>query len=163
MISADDPRWRTMQGGYRMPLDPRPLVEKLERGDEAVWKELWNELHHQGDVGDASYAAVPLLVKVHRRRGTADWNVYALTATIELERTEHGNPAVPEWLSEDYFGAIQELSSIGTQDIIDAKDPELIRAILGVIALAKGLRTYAKFLVWYADDELREIESKAFE
>jgi hypothetical protein len=28
-----------------------------------AWDELWNELHHQRDVGEASYAAVP------RRRG----------------------------------------------------------------------------------------------
>jgi hypothetical protein len=147
-----------------MLLDPRPLVEKLNRGDrEEAWGGLWNELHHQGDVGEASYAAVPLLVQSHRKRGGPDWNVYALVSTIELARTEPQNPAIPEWLADDYFRAIQELASLGIQEIASAEDRESVRAILSIIALAKGIRLHAKFLLSYEEDELREIELKAFE
>jgi hypothetical protein len=66
MLALDDPRWNTLQGGYRMPFDPRPLIRKLQDNQDAqaTWEELWDELHHQGDVGDASYTAVPLLVDV---------------------------------------------------------------------------------------------------
>jgi len=148
-----------------MPLDPRPLVSKLEDNGnpEEVWNELWDELHHQGDVGEASYAAVPLLVEMHRKCGVADWNIYAIVSTIELARTEGHNPEMPGWLSDDYSRAIQELSEIGIREIARSSDTESVRAILSVIALAKGLRTHAKFLIEYAEDELQEIESKAFE
>jgi hypothetical protein len=164
MLAADDQRWSTLKGGYRMPLDPRPLLKNLEdqSDTEASWHELWDELHHQGDVGDASYVAVPLLIDIHRKRGVADWNTFALVSIIELARTENRNPEVPSWLSNDYFRAIQQLAEIGFREIVRAEDPELVRAILSVIALAKGLRTHAKFLIEYSDEELQEIESKAF-
>jgi len=56
--------WGELNDGYGAPYDPRPAIAKLraEPLDQAAWGELWNELHHQGDVGAASYAAVPLLV-----------------------------------------------------------------------------------------------------
>ena len=80
-----------------MPLDPRPLVQKLESEhyNQEAWNELWDELHHQGDVGDASYAAVPLIVDSHRKRGTPDWNPYAIVSVIDLARTRSDNPEVP--------------------------------------------------------------------
>lgn len=63
MISFDDPRWDDLEGGYRIEYDPRPALLTLEDSpdDPDAWAELWEELHHQGDVGEASYAAVPYL------------------------------------------------------------------------------------------------------
>jgi hypothetical protein len=163
MLAEDDNRWSTLRSGYRVPLDPRALVKKLENESDtqAVWEELWNELHHQGDVGDASYAAVPLLVEAHRKRGEADWNAYAIVSIIELARTEPQNPPIPAWLSDNYFRAIQELCKMGLNEIASAKDVDSLRAILSVIALAKGLRTHAAFLVEYSEEELHEFRSKA--
>jgi hypothetical protein len=30
VISLEDARWSNMTGGYKMPLDPRPLLRRLE-------------------------------------------------------------------------------------------------------------------------------------
>ncbi|MEG0881483.1 MAG: hypothetical protein RSH52_09485, partial [Janthinobacterium sp.] len=60
-LSLDDPLWTTLEGGYRMPYDVAKALKAMQAGDD-VWHELWEELHHQGDVGVASYAAVPQLV-----------------------------------------------------------------------------------------------------
>ena len=79
-------------------------------------------------------------------------------AIIELARTESRNPEVPEWLREDYFRSIQELAQMGTKDILSADESETKRAILSVIAIAKGLRAHGKFLVAYSEDELSEME-----
>jgi hypothetical protein len=161
MLAANDPLWGTLKGGYRLPLDPRPLIRELEtNSSEEAWDRLWDELHHQGDVGDASYAAVPLLVEAHRKRGVAEWNTYAIVSIIELARTERGNPDVPAWLSDEYFEAIRKLSKSGICEIAEVDDLELVRAILGTIALSKGLRTQARFLINYADDELQEFKLK---
>lgn len=145
-----------------MPFDPRPLLAKLEAGldRESTWDELWGQLHHQGDVGDASYAAVPLLVDICRRQGGIDWNPYAMVATIQLARTKGHNPELPEWLQKDYFRAIRELAEIGASAVLRAERAEATRAMLSVIAIAKGLRTQAKFLVEYTEDELLEIDSQ---
>jgi len=69
--------------------------------EAAAWDELWQQLHHQGGIGEVAYAAVPELVRVHRQRAAAEWNTYALVATIELARDADGNPPVPDWLETD--------------------------------------------------------------
>lgn len=152
-----------MAGGYRTRFDPRPLLARLETEQDTsnIWRELWEGLHHQGDVGEASYAAVPYLVKIHRMRGGVDWNTYAIVAIIELARTEGNNPDVPKWLEEDYFRATQELAAIGASEILQTEDLETSRAILSVQAIAKGLRTHGKFLVNYSEEELLIMESRA--
>jgi hypothetical protein len=151
MLGFDDERWNHLMGGYKIPFDPRPSLRKLENQQDiaAAWEELWEELHHQGDVGDASYAAVPELVRIHRIGRAANRNVYAMVAIIELARTESENPDVPDWLSDDYFRSIQELAQMGS---------ETKRAILSVIAIAGGLRTHGKFLVSYSEDELLKMD-----
>jgi hypothetical protein len=68
-----------------------------------------------------------------------------MVAIIELARTESRNPEVPEWLRDDYFRSIQELAQMGTKDILSADESETKRAILSVIAIAKGLRTHGSF------------------
>jgi len=160
MLSFDDQRWNNLTGGYKAPFDPRPCLQEIEsqQDTEAAWHELWEELHHQGDVGDASYAAVPELVRIHRAESAPDWNLYAIVAIIELARTESTNPEPPDWLREDYFGAIQELARMGTRDVLSADKPETKQVILGVIAIAAGLRTHGKFLVEYSENELLEME-----
>lgn len=163
MLSLDDKRWSDLKGGYRTQFDPRPLLSALETGKDntAVWHELWEELHHQGDVGEASYAAVPHLVRIYRQRGVVDWNTYAIVAIIELARGRGENPQVPEWLEDGYNRAIQELAEIGAAEVLRAKDLEDVRAILSIIAISKGARTHAKFLLEYSAEELLDLETRA--
>lgn len=160
VLSFDDECWNHLTGGYKIPFDPRPCLQKLESRQDiaSAWKELWKDLHHQGDVGDASYAAVPELVRIHRDENAADWNLYAIVATIELARTESRNPEVPNWLREDYFRAIEELARMGAIDIFTATETETQRAILSVIAIERDLRTHGKILVACSGEELMEIE-----
>ena len=50
---------------------------------------------------------------------------------------------------------------MGTREILRAKEPESVRVILSVIAIAKGLRAHGRFLVSHSEDELLDIESRA--
>jgi hypothetical protein len=162
MISIEDVRWSNMTGGYKMPLDPRPLLRRLGADSDTteVWHELWNELHHQGDVGDASFAAVPFLVKIYQERGVIDWNTYAIVAIVELARNEGQNPDVPKWIADDYFQAIRKLAEIGTTEVLNAGTPDEVGAILSIIAIERGLRTHGRFLVTYSEAEMKDIESR---
>ena len=58
MLPLDDPRWKILIGGYQVSYDVSvPLHKLFERGGSKVlWDELWQELHHQGYLGTASYA-----------------------------------------------------------------------------------------------------------
>jgi hypothetical protein len=160
MLSLDDERWQNLEGGYRTLFDPRPLLLDLEinKNAKAAWHELWDGLHHQGDVGVASYAAVPHLVRIYRNRGVIDWNTYAMVAVIELARDDGKNPKLPKWLEEEYFQAIQELAELGAIEVLKTKDPDEIRAILSILAISAGSRTHARFLLDYSADELLEMK-----
>ena len=86
MLSFEDKRWQNLEGGYREKFDPRPQLSKLLANNDTkvAWHELWEGLHHQGDIGEASYAAVPELVRIYRERRELDWNTYAIVGVVEL-------------------------------------------------------------------------------
>ena len=140
MLSYDDPKWRELKGGYKVPYDPTGALRKLEAGHgvQEAWDELWQELHHQGDIGEASYAAVPHLVRIHKKNRNLGWNLYALVSTIEIERHRKTNPPIPDWLEPSYRKAWSTLADLALQDLPEANDGTFLRSILGAIALAKG-------------------------
>lgn len=159
MIALEDPRWIGLLGGYRVPYDPRSALQSLAQGNqvEAAWAELWQELHHQGDVGEASYAAVPALVRAYTNRGVPDWNAYALVATIEDARRSPANPEMPVWLRDSYDEALHQLAEAGLQELRDAKAPELVNSIIAILAQSKGQPLLARFAVVFTEDERRKI------
>ena len=161
MLALNDERWSDLKGGYGYPFDLRPLLKRLENGDEdkLVWDELWDELHHQGDIGEASYAAIPELVRIHRNRVLQGWDIYGIVACIELCRGRGQNPKLPDWLENDYFSAIQELARIGARDLERIKDPADVQGMLAVLALSKGARTYGELLFKYSQEELLQFDS----
>jgi hypothetical protein len=165
MFSLEDKRWQDLTGGYRTVFDPRPFLSKLaaNKDTKAAWHGLWEGLHHQGDVGEASYAAVPHLVRIYRKRGIMDWNTYAIVAVIELARDDGKNPKVPKWLEEDYFQAIRDLAVVAGVEVLQTKDPEEIQVMLSILAISAGARTHAKFLINYSSEELLEMERLASE
>ena len=105
MLSLEDKKWQELHGGYRAPYDVSVALRSMQDGVN-IWAELWEELHHQGDVDIASYAAIPQLVRIASSGTGRDWNFYGLLATIEVARHREGNPPVPAWLKADYDGAL---------------------------------------------------------
>jgi hypothetical protein len=158
-MEFDDPDWTRLHGGYRVPYDPRKALRLLEQGDNvpAVWEELWTKLHHQGDVGEASYAAVPHLVRIHAARRIADWNTYALVATIEEVRHNGRNPELPEKLREAYEAAWGHLVELGLRELRAAEEPTLVTGIIGVVAIGKGQLSLGRLAVALTEDEREEI------
>ena len=95
-------------------------------------------MHHQSDVGEASYAAVPALVEMGRRVPARGWNFYGLLAIIEVERHAHDNPPLPAWLVEEYRAAWEQLLPLALDELRVTRDPYVVRTALTCVALAKG-------------------------
>lgn len=108
MLALDDPLWETLEGGYRRPCAAHRFIERLERdGDEgSFWEEFVGELYHQEDVGVASYAVIPHLVRIFADRPRSG-DFYAYIAWVDAVRGQHGNPELPDWLVEDYREALR--------------------------------------------------------
>lgn len=83
--------------GYGVPYDPWPILERLGSDHESAIDELWENLYHQGDVGSASYAAVPKLVEAGE---------LSLVAAIEVARQSEHNPPIPSPIKTDYHQAL---------------------------------------------------------
>ena len=159
MLDLDDPRWERLEGGYRVPYDPRPALERLELDADhsAVWEELWDNLYHQGDVGEASYAVIPHLARIIRDRGLIDWNIFALASSIELERESGHNPPIPSWLAPSYEAAWEQLFELARTELAGATETVTLRCLLATIAIAKGDHRRGRMLLEYDDDELDEL------
>jgi hypothetical protein len=137
MLPLDDPMWKKLKGGYGILYDASSDLRRLEQGEDA-WDRLWEELHHQGDIGEASYAAVPHLVRIMKQAPHRDWHLYSLASTIEIERHRKTNPPLPKWLEEDYTVAWAELLDLAMEDLKGINDFLTVQSILGAMALAKG-------------------------
>ena len=86
-------------GGYGIPYDPKPALKKLSSSRDEAISELWENLYHQGDIGIASYEAVPALVQAGE---------LSLVATIEVARNTESNPKLPSGLKKEYDLALKQ-------------------------------------------------------
>lgn len=143
ILELDDPRWSALEGGYRGTLyDASIALKKLELADNKqtinqIYQELWNELHHQGDVGLASYYSVPHLVRISLQKQIVDYNILGLISVIEIQRHKN-NPQIPNSLKPNYNKAIEDLADLAKLAMNQYWDLDLAATALTAIALAKG-------------------------
>lgn len=65
-------------------------------------------------------------------------NFYALVGTIDLARHRKSNPPMPAWLRADYDSALAKAAELALADLRTTTDTDCTRAMLGMVALAKG-------------------------
>lgn len=159
MLALTDKRWQQLQGGYRTPFDASVPLTQLEAG-KPVWDELWEELHHQGDVGEASYAAVPHMVRIARAAALRDWNVYALVALIEIERHRKKNAPLPDWIRPDYETAWRDICALALKDLAADADPFTVQSALSVVAIARGQLKLGALLCHFDESEVAELSEE---
>jgi hypothetical protein len=136
--------WQTLKGGYKIPYDASVPLRQLEGATSAeqmkpIFRELWNKLHHQGDVGVASYLALPHLVRIAKEKSLTDWNALALCAAIEQQRILGDNPALPSEFSAFYAQGLEELKSLALSILAHSMlDDETFRSASSAVATATG-------------------------
>lgn len=146
LLPLDDPRWATYCSAYRRPYNAAPLLRQLREtgATEQFWETIWSELHHQGDVGEASYAVVPYLVDHQTRSRHLDEQVFHFVCTVDLAQPQNGNPHIPSELELAYAMALRRLPVIGTEKIRRGCDETLVMGIAASTALAAGHRVLAR-------------------
>jgi len=158
-MNLSDPKWSTLVGGYRVPYDPRPALMKLTANveDKSAWDELWNELHHQGDVGLASYLAVPHLLRIAKEKQLFDFNVFGLVAAIEVER-HNNNPVLPKEYEAEYLQALRErLPELVKIGLTKDWDVSLAATVLSAVAASKGHIPMADAIMKMEDEDLTNL------
>jgi hypothetical protein len=117
-------------------------------------------LHHQGDVGVASYAAVVEFVPIMRQFDQPDWNGFALAAVVEESRLNGANPNVPEWLAAQYTAAWGDLRNIALERFELANSIPLINSLLAVLAFAKQRPAIGTFALLTDDERAEALDSE---
>jgi hypothetical protein len=148
--------WSRLTDANGEPYDPRGALKAIASADaDHGYDELWQRVHHQGDLGTAAYAVVPDLVRSMAERAEPDWRAYALIATIDERRNVSGNPPVPDWLEGSYAAAIRDVIKPALAHLADARDDVDVRSLLAVLAHAKGQSSIGAIALW-TKDERRE-------
>ena len=148
-MELDDPIWDTLEGGYRTLYNPVSALKRLQNAKTAeeqtkVYAELWDELHHQGDLGICSYACVPQLVRIAQSNPPMTHDLFALIAIIETERHENSNPRIPGYLKDDYATALNAIPQLIAMASPPKWDETCIKAACAALAASKGNRILAR-------------------
>ncbi|CAB3751850.1 hypothetical protein GQ57_05120 [Burkholderia sp. MSh2] len=152
MIGLDSPRWAQLRHAYGNAADIPALLRQLDGApasahDAEPWFTLWSALAHQGDVYDASFAAVPYVVQaLASAPDVADHAYFQFPAWVEICRIRHA-VAVPADLESAYFSALARLPSLVATASERACDEALVTGMLAAVATAKGQPKLAEALL----------------
>jgi hypothetical protein len=147
LLPLDDPRWTTYRGAYnRGPCNVVGLIQRLLRDgtSEGLWKTVWDELHHQGDVGEASYAFVPYLAQYQDTHRELDPQIFYFCVVVDLAQPENGNPPIPQELELSYAMALRALPVLGAEKLRRGCAEHVVMGVAAATALAAGQRLLAR-------------------
>jgi len=146
MLTLDDPGWRDLQHAYGDAADIPNMLRALASSTEPKagyqdepWFSLWSSLCHQGDVYNASYAAVPHIVRIAgEAKGPVDFSFFQLPAAIEVARQTGHGPDIPRVHADDYHRAIARLMENVSLHRNEAWDQSMLLSAAAAQAVAKG-------------------------
>jgi hypothetical protein len=159
LMPLDDSRWAAYRGGYnRAPYNVVPLIHRLNSDgtSDSFWEVVWDELHHQGDVGEASYALVPYLVDYQSRHRDLDEQLFHFCVIVDLAQAENGNPAIPPEIELSYAMAMRRLPVIGVEKLRRGCNEYVVMGVAAATALAAGHRVLARAYIDLGREEALE-------
>ena len=164
-MNLDNNIWTNLIGGYKIPFDASiPLRQLYLTNDngliENIFADLWDTLHHQGDLGLASYFSVPHLVDICIDKKSLDWNYIGLCVVIENCRLSNDNPLLPTELEQDYFNALKRLEEYLLTNFKNIKDKTSFRLTLSLFAILNGQRDLGNSIQQLDEDVIQDFLNK---
>ena len=158
-MTLTDKIWQDLEGGYKIPYDASVPLRKLEQANDLetikqILEELWNELHHQGDVGLASYLAVPQLVRIGKSKDLFDWNLLGLCSVIEQQRHLGDNPTLPPEFQEYYDQGLENLKQFVLDNLNRDLDDTTYITALATFATCTGRTKLGKAIMELEDKDI---------
>lgn len=154
MLDLDDARWAELQHAYGSAADIPPLLRELAAfppdggADAEPYFSLWSALCHQGDVYQASYAAVPHIIQMMEAApGGAPWSPLALVTSIEIARVKGNGPELDGDLMPAYQAALKRLPALLSALALQEWDELFARVAAASLAAAKGHVTLAEAIL----------------
>jgi len=150
--------WSSLSHAYGPAVDMPEILVRAEiesrDGSEpcSAWFELWSALCHQGDCYSASYAAVPVLIRIAQLPAYADrYDPLLLAASIEVARLEGRGPALSQFLSASYSEALRQGEGLALQALRQSLNADARTAFEGCVAAFGGDGEGAR-AIWDKED-----------
>lgn len=155
LLSLDDERYSAYRGGYGTVYNVVPKIQSLQEqgASDAFWAEIWEELYHQGDVGEASYAIVPYLVEYQSTLKDVDEQLFQFVVSVDLARLEDRNPPIPGELEFSYAIAIRKLPIVGGERLRRGRSSGAVMAVAAASALSAGHSILARAYLEFGREE----------
>jgi hypothetical protein len=166
-MELTDNIWKTLEGGYKIPFDASIPLRQLELTNDTekikkIWDELWNELHHQGDVGLASYLSLPQMVRIGKLNELYDWNLLGLCCVIEQQRHLGNNPTLPAEFSDYYNKGLADLKHFVLNNLNKKLDNTTYTLSLATLATCNGQIELGKAIMELEDKDILDELLKQF-
>ena len=163
-MELEDRTWGLLNGGYRIPYDASKPLRKLkgsisQKERQELFDELWENLHHQGNVGLASYMAVPHLIDICIENKSLDWNFIGLCVAIENCRVSGENPELPIQHDDLYFGSLTKFEKYLLVNLKDINDRTAFRLALALLATVNGQPRLGKAIEMLDEDAVNDFLS----
>ena len=131
--------WSTLEGGYRIPYDASYALKELKSTSDPkiinlILRGLWENLHHQGDVGTASYLSSISLIDICIDKKSLGWKYIGLCLVIEHCRRSDNNPEIPIEFKDDYFVALNRFEEYLLTNFKAIDDSTSLRLTLAFFA-----------------------------
>jgi hypothetical protein len=153
--------WQDIEGGYKVSYNASiPLIQLEKTNDpetiNKIFEELWDELHHQGEVGLASYLALPQLVRIGKLKGLFNWNLLGLCCVIEQQRHLGENPILPIEFQDYYNQGLKELRQFVLDNLDRELDDTTYTHALSILATCNGQIKLGKAIMELEDNDILE-------
>ena len=163
-MELEDRNWGLLAGGYGIPYDASKPLRKLkdavnQKERQEIFDELWENLHHEGDVGVASYLAVPHLIDICIESKSLDWNFIGLCVTIENSRINPENPELPKQYDDLYFSSLTKFEKYLLGNLKNINDRTGFRLALSLLATVNGQPRLGKAIEILDEDAVDEFLS----
>ncbi len=171
MLQLEDPRWSTLSHAYGVAGDIPKLLRDLTAATEPKdgyrdepWFSLWSSLCHQGDVYDASYAALPHIVEIGcNTKGPIDFSFFQLPAAIEIARDNGSGPPVPDDLAAAYSEGLARLIECTMLHGNDPWDQSTLLSAMCAQAVAKGHTKVAEAIMNFDEEVITRLIEQDFD
>ncbi len=143
MLELDNTLWDELIHAYGRASDIPAVLEQLrelppDQGDGELWDTLWSSLAHQGDVYQASFAAVPHIIDILAEHPIqAHWVYFQFPAWVEICRIEQ-DISVCDVLAQAYFQSLERLPALIGKTFIKKWDESHLLCALSALAACKG-------------------------
>jgi hypothetical protein len=168
MILLESGPWKHLKHAYGHASDIPELLTQLSQNTRPMrdykdepWFSLWSALCHQGDVYDASYAALPHIVQIGiEASGSIDTGFFLMPACIEIFRTSGRGPDIPPDLEKAYFKGLRGLHECAYRHASDVWSSSMAQSVAAALAAATGQLGLADALIKLDDDMIDRVRRK---